>query len=944
MMVHRALAARVADIVALTAIAAVGLWLFRSHLMGRVVFIGDSDRLNTFLNILTFQVEALRGRGLSAWDPLMFMGLNVHALPYTFPNPLVWLTTLTPPAALFWTAGVVSCALLVSAGGACYAFIKDTTGDVFSAWVGAVLYECSALAVLKISQNDMSFAVLLHLPLALLAVRRVRDDNVRSCLLGLTGVLTSLLYFTFLQKAAYAVLLIGGYALYRTIWLRSWRPVLLAGAALATAAVAAVPRLWTVGAEMALLERPALDFERGSFASVYIFQGIRPREFWRWLDEGIFGRFPTEAAALGNNINLHEGLLLYTSTFAALLVLVAIGRFRGRWLRLFRFRDEDAPFHLVTLGIVFVVVLWAPATHLVYLVFLGRDFTHARIVVAGLLPFCTLVAVVVESWLAPVRSLDPRRRAAVSAVGAAVAVLMLFGIEALVHRIGPTDSVVLGEPPLYLARVAGDLVVDGRLPRKAPSRPRQVAGERPAAGTIALTWQDGVGENAYEVELRDGEGPFRHMARTNANTTRLVINDVADVVSYVLRIRACLGEKCSRYVEALLPPASGGLPVGGLLPRLDPVVGTRLSAREMARVTWAMIAFGILVCALRLARRRAGLTGVLGYTVAFLMVVQSASDADFALNGPQTRHHQSPFQGNDLMAADPDEFRLPSPAAVAAFHQRLENDDYRAATVCEPAHFAVFCAPHIAHFWRVRVAEGYSSGIPARLAALPWPPGALSLRSISFPSVDRLPWSLLALLNVKYAVVVTREWYTNRMGTADGGTREVTPGDVRVIENPFPVAPRAFFAASIQGASQTAAAIEFIDAGSARPRDLRVASVVEGVQGSQRFASGGGLRARYTPTSIDVDVEPAPGTRFLVVNELYHPAWRAYVDGREVPVYATNVVMRGLFVPAGARHVTLHFQPFLTVATAGAFLAIAAVMLLASGWALRRRPRASAHE
>ena len=911
-MVYRDRAARAADIMALTAIAAVGLCLFRSHLMGRVVFIGDSDRLNTFLNILTFQVEALRGRGLSAWDPLMFMGLNVHALPYTFPNPLVWLTALTPPAALFWTAGVVSCALLVSAGGACYAFVKDTTGDVFGAWLGAVLYQCSALAVLKISQNDMSFAVLLHLPLALLAVRRLRDDNVWTCLLALTGVLTSLLYFTFLQKAAYAVLLIGGYALYRTIWLRSWRPVLLAGAALATAAVAAVPRVWTVGAETALLERPALDFERGSFSSVYIFLGTRPREFWRWLDEGIFGRFPTEAAALGNSINLHEGLLLYTSTFAALLVLVAIGRFRGRWLRLFRFRDEDAPFHLVTLGIVFLVVLWAPATHLVYLLFLSRDFTHARIVVAGLLPFCTLVAVIVESWLTPVRSLDPRRRAAVFVVGAVAAVLVLFGIEALVHRISPTDSVVLGESPLYLARVARDLVVDGRPPRRTPSRPRHVAAERPAAGTIALTWQDGVGENAYEVELRGGGGPFRHMARTRANTTRLVINDVADDLSYVLRIRACLDENCSRYVETLLPPASGELPVGGLVSPLgDTVVGTQLSAREMGRVTWVMIAFGILVCALRLARRRAGLTGVLGYTLAFLMAVQSASDADFALNGPQTRNHQSPFQGYDFMAADPDEFRLPSPAAVAAFHQRLESDDYRAATVCEPAHFAVFCAPHIAHFWRVRVAEGYSSGIPARLAALPWPPGVLSLRSISFPSVDRLPWDLLALLNVKYAVVVTREWYTNRTGAGHGGTREVTPGDVRVIENPFPVAPRAFFAASIQGAPHVAAALEFIDAGSARPRDLRVASVVEGINGSQRFGSAGGLRARYTSTSIEVDVEPAPGPRFLVVNELYHPAWRAYVDRREVPVYATNVVMRGLFVPAGVRHVTLRFQPFL---------------------------------
>ena len=44
---------------------------------------------------------------------------------------------------------------------------------------------------------------------------------------------------------------------------------------------------------------------------------------------------------------------------------------------------------------------------------------------------------------------------------------------------------------------------------------------------------------------------------------------------------------------------------------------------------------------------------------------------------------------------------------------------------------------------------------------------------------------------------------------------------------------------------------------------------------------------------------------------MYHPAWRAWVDGQPARVYATNLVMRGVLVPAGATSLELRFVPFM---------------------------------
>ena len=59
---------------------------------------------------------------------------------------------------------------------------------------------------------------------------------------------------------------------------------------------------------------------------------------------------------------------------------------------------------------------------------------------------------------------------------------------------------------------------------------------------------------------------------------------------------------------------------------------------------------------------------------------------------------------------------------------------------------------------------------------------------------------------------------------------------------------------------------------------------------------------RYANTEVLVEVE-APGGGFLLLNDVWHPWWRATVDGADTEILKANVVPRG-------RHVVrFSFQP-----------------------------------
>jgi uncharacterized membrane protein YfhO len=74
----------------------------------------------------------------------------------------------------------------------------------------------------------------------------------------------------------------------------------------------------------------------------------------------------------------------------------------------------------------------------------------------------------------------------------------------------------------------------------------------------------------------------------------------------------------------------------------------------------------------------------------------------------------------------------------------------------------------------------------------------------------------------------------------------------------------------------------------------------------------------------------------LVVSEVWHPSWRAFLDGTEVPVYRVNGAFRGVEVPEGEHRLRFVYRS--TPFRLGAVLSVLAVVggLVLAGLRWRR--------
>src|SRR5258708_4381331 len=344
--------------------------------------------------------------------------------------------------------------------------------------------------------------------------------------------------------------------------------------------------------------------------------------------------------------------------------------------------------------------------------------------------------------------------------------------------------------------------------------------------------------------------------------------------------------------------------------------------------------FLAFVLAMRLGNpsptRRASSVVVLGA----VMVFGAFLTAYDRVNGPQTRTG-IPFQDIEFLSARADDFRVPNADAVAALHGRLEVDAYRSVVIADPARFPGSVTPHVAQFWQLRLLEGYINGLPARMRALPWPEGVQGVRTIHFTSEAQLFWPLLSILNVKYAVHLNEALYFNR---GEAG-RDMRPHQLQVLRNPLPVTPRAFWVASAQpvenleqAASGLSKAMRDVDPGASLART----SYIEGSSAEKHYALAGEFKVSYEGDRLLVRIQDAPTAGFLVLNEMYHPAWHAFADGHEIPVYATNLVMRGVEVPAGTREIEFRFVPFVATLAALVLALLGAVLLALTAFLLVR--------
>lgn len=149
--------------------------------------------------------------------------------------------------------------------------------------------------------------------------------------------------------------------------------------------------------------------------------------------------------------------------------------------------------------------------------------------------------------------------------------------------------------------------------------------------------------------------------------------------------------------------------------------------------------------------------------------------------------------------------------------------------------------------------------------------------------------------------------------------------DVFVYRNPGAL-PRAYWAdrvIPVRGEAEMLAAV--------RDTPIDRTTLVE-ADGIPPDCAGGGEGARATVVraadgQLVIDTQGSrPG--FLVISEIWHPGWRATLDGRRLHLSRVNLALMGACIPAGAHRLLLEFRPIFWAGALAITLASAGVLLL----------------
>ena len=195
-------------------------------------------------------------------------------------------------------------------------------------------------------------------------------------------------------------------------------------------------------------------------------------------------------------------------------------------------------------------------------------------------------------------------------------------------------------------------------------------------------------------------------------------------------------------------------------------------------------------------------------------------------------------------------------------------------------------------------------------------------------------WDLLAALNVKYLVMQDPRGFSHpefRLAAhwKDQPTFVFYEGmkrrDIYVYRNEHSL-PRAFWVENVVGAEDERHMIALM-----KEHNLRRTAIVQGLGQTPRRSSAsaadhvGVKEARPGHLALHVECQ-AP--RFLVISEVWHPGWRAFMDGQKLQLHRTDLALMGLWVPSGRHELVLRFRPLYWSLGLGISAASGALFLL----------------
>jgi len=190
-------------------------------------------------------------------------------------------------------------------------------------------------------------------------------------------------------------------------------------------------------------------------------------------------------------------------------------------------------------------------------------------------------------------------------------------------------------------------------------------------------------------------------------------------------------------------------------------------------------------------------------------------------------------------------------------------------------------------YWRVQSAYGYQG------AKMRWYQDMIDVVDLRNP----LLWGLM---NVKYIISNTVD-SSAAVGLVYNGR------DMKIYANQY-MLPRAFFVNRYEVADGLSI-LNKISSQSFNPRDVLFLLEDPKVSVEPPHAAASAEIVKYGIHDIEMKVTTA-GNNMLFLSETYYPVgWKAFVDGKETPIYRANYLFRAVIVPPGIHKLEMKFEP-----------------------------------
>ena len=168
---------------------------------------------------------------------------------------------------------------------------------------------------------------------------------------------------------------------------------------------------------------------------------------------------------------------------------------------------------------------------------------------------------------------------------------------------------------------------------------------------------------------------------------------------------------------------------------------------------------------------------------------------------------------------------------------------------------------------------------------------------------DRINWNLIDMLNGKFVISPAKlsEPFLKQLAY-DKSKKQILYLNSRAL-------PKAWFVKEIKTFDAPKYVVLYMNTNGFNPKDQAL-MVAKNLTLGKKYSGTGTIDfVKHNPNYLEFNVK-TDSTQFMVISEVYYPkGWIARLDGKEIPIYQVDHLLRGVKITSGSHKLTFNFKP-----------------------------------